>query len=309
VDEELVSLISTAMPAKRPARKLQIEETLGKLMARGEEFSVTISKETGLIEEGMYAGEKIINGGPYIRLVAPGQALSWDVDSLLDVNGTEWKLDSMSYQLSGGALTVESRGYVGKCAAKLHMTLSGNGEIITSYEVEKPPEQCQEMGLRFVVNSSMDRLYWNRKGLWSTYPEDHIGRTVGYVNKLAPHADRERYRQKPEWPWSMDTKDFYLFPKEDRAEAARLPIPHDFRTLKENIIEYTLSNQIKGVGLRVESDGSIAARSRVKSGGAIDLLVDNEWTYLNLNWGNYERPVRLLSPYKGTVKVMLCRTE
>ena len=216
------------MSVERPAEDLKVEETDEKLIARGKEFSVTFSRKTGLIEEGEYAGERIIDAGPFVRVVVPGRALSWDVDSLHDETGTEWKLDTMSYQSSNESLAVALRGHAGKYTVKLHMTLTGNGEVVTSYEIENPPESCQEVGLRFVLNSTMDRLRWQRRGLWTTYPEDHIGRTVGYVNKFASSTEEERYRRKPEWPWSMDTKDFYLFQKEGGSAADPPSCPSRF---------------------------------------------------------------------------------
>ena len=283
-----------------------VDETPDKLIASGEQFSVTFSKASGLIEAGTFAGARIIDDGPYIRLVVPGRPLSWDVDSLADVTGTEWKLDTMSYQPSNERLALALRGHAGRYAAKLNLSVTGDGEIVTSYEIEKPPENCREVGIRFLVNAAMDKLSWNRQALWSTYPEDHIGRSVGEASKFASIATHELYRQKPEWPWSRDTKDFYLFRKEGGTQPVGLPVPHDFRGLKENIFQYALWNQQTGVGLRVESEGTLGARTAVQPDGSLHLFVDNEWTYANLNWGNYERPVEPHSPYKGTVRVRFC---
>ena len=309
IDEEVITFSSQAPPNERPVKELRVDETPDKLVARGEDFSVTFSKNSGLIEAGIYAGEKIIDGGPFIHLVVPGRALSWDVDSLLDVTGMEWKLDTMSFQSSNERLAVALRGHAGKYAVKINLTVTGDGEIITSYEIENPPENCQEVGIRFLVNRGVDKLSWNRQALWSSYPEDHIGRSVGEVSKFASIAKRELYRQKPDWPWSMDTKDFSLFWKEGGMQPTGLPVPHDFRGLKENILQYALWNQDKRVGLRVESEGALAARTAVQRGGPLHLFIDNEWTYVNLNWGNYERPVKLQLPYKGTVNVRLCRAQ
>ncbi len=309
IDEEVLTFTSQAPRNARPVKELRVDETPDTLVARGEEFSVTFSRTSGLIEAGVYAGEKVIDGGPFIRLVVPGPSLSWDVDSLIDVTGMEWKLDSMSFQSSNERLAVALRGHAGKYAVKINLTVTGDGEIITSYEIENPPEKCQEVGIRFLVNAGVDKLSWNRQALWSSYPEDHIGRSVGEVSKFVSTGKREQYRQTPEWPWSMDTKDFSLFRKEGGMPPAGLPVPHDFRGLKENIVEYGLWNQQKGCGLRVESEGALAARTAVQRDGSLHLFVDNEWTYVNLNWGNYERPVTLQTPHKGVVKVRLCRAE
>ncbi len=156
-----------------------MEETPEELVARGEEFSVTFTKNSGLIEGGIFAGEEIVDRGPFIHLVVPGRALSWDVDSLLDVTGMDWKLDTMTYQSSKQRLAVTLRGHAGNYAVKLDLAVTGDGEIVTVYEIENPPEICQEAGIRFLVKSGVDSLSWNRQALWSTYPEDHLGRSVG----------------------------------------------------------------------------------------------------------------------------------
>jgi hypothetical protein len=309
IDEEVIILSSKPLPVARDPQELRVDETTGNLVARGENFSVTFAKHSGLIEAGIYAGETIIDGGPFMRLVVPGHALSWNVDSLLDVTGTEWKLDTMSFQSSKQRLAVALRGRAGMYGVKLTITVTGDGEIITSYEIENPPEKCQEAGIRFLMNPGLDRLSWNREGFWSSYPEDHIGRSVGEVSKFSSSANRERARQKPEGPWSMDTKDFYLFQKEGGLQPSGLPVPRDFCGMKENIFQYMLWNQPTRVGLRVESEGTLAARTGVGPDGSLHLFIDNEWTYVNLNWGNYERPVKLRPPYRGTVKVRLCRAE
>jgi beta-galactosidase len=309
IDEEVIAFSSQAAPDKRPVKRLRVDETPDKLIASGEEFSVTFSKASGLIEAGTFAGARIIDDGPYIRLVVPGRPLSWDVDTLADVTGTEWKLDTMSCQTSNERLALALQGHAGRYAAKFNLSVTGDGEIVTSYEIEKPPENCREVGIRFLVTPAMDKLSWNRHALWSTYPEDHIGRSVGEASKFASIATHELYRQMPDWPWSGDTKDFYLFRNEGGTQPAGLPVPHDFRGLKENIFQYALWNQQTGVGLRVESEGTLGARTAVQPDGSLHLFVDNEWTYANLNWGNYERPVEPHSPYKGTVRVRFCRAR
>jgi len=43
----------------------------------------------------------------------------------------------------------------------------------------------------------------------------------------------------------------------------------------------------------------------VQRNGNIYLYINNEWDYVNLNWGNYERAVKLTPTYKGKVSIKL----
>jgi hypothetical protein len=103
----------------------------------------------------------------------------------------------------------------------------------------------------------------------------------------------------------MDTRDHYLFPSRRGMQSSGLSVPHDFRSRRENVIRYALVNGISANGVEVVSDGTVAARASVRPDGRLDLLIDNEWTYLNMNWGNYERPAPLTRPYRNTITVRL----
>jgi hypothetical protein len=306
VDEEVISFESERIPPGVSSHDLRTEESALRILVSGKNFTVAFDRTTGLMESGTVAGERIIESGPIIRLITRGPALSWDVDTLLDVTGLTWTLDTMDVAASHEQVTVTSIGRGDSISVKLGISVSATGEIVTSYEIADPPERCQEIGVQFVLSSTLDLLSWSRRGLWSSYPEDHIGRTTGEAPKSVPGAEGERRRVKPEQPWCLDTKDFYLFPGSHGVLPSGGTVPRDFRSRKENILLYLVRDQRNGNGLRVESEGTVAARSAVKPDGSIQLFVDNEWTYLNLNWGNYERPVTLAHPFKGSVKVRLC---
>jgi hypothetical protein len=123
--------------------------------------------------------------------------------------------------------------------------------------------------------------------------------------KFALHPEREIAHQRPDGPWGMDTKDHFLFPASRGVQSSGLPVPHDFRSRKENVLRYALRDQSTGNGIEVTSDGTVAARTAVNADGSMQLFVDNAWTYLNMNWGNYERPAALKSPFRGTITVRL----
>ena len=305
VDEEVISFASLPAVGTGASNELKTENIGDMVIVRGENFAVSFDRRTGLITSAMTGGEKIIEAGPSVRVTKRGPSLSWDVDTVLDVTGTRWKPDTVHIRTSPGKVTVSSQGQTDSLSVKLEVTVTGSGEIITAYEIVDPPAQCQEAGIRYRLTSVPDHLSWNRVGLWSSYPADHIGRPVGEVARFTTDAAQETAHQHPDRPWGMDTKDHYLFPATQGVQPSGLPVPHDFRARKENVLRYALLHQSTGNGITVISDGTVAARTTVSSDGSLELFVDNAWTYLNMNWGNYERPVVLSNPYRNTVRVQL----
>ncbi len=68
--------------------------------------------------------------------------------------------------------------------------------------------------MSYVISSEVDRLSWEREGLWSAYPEDHTGRNTGTAYRES-RGHNQQYGEIPSWPWSEDEKDFTLFSRND----------------------------------------------------------------------------------------------
>lgn len=104
----------------------------------------------------------------------------------------------------------------------------------------------RQLGLLFETPKSLNKLSWQRKGVWSLYPEDHIGRLQGEAWAVMPGFDTsEGPEVQPTWPWG---------------HAASFLGTRDFRSTKSNILKASLlTNQ--GKGLMVISDGSQSSRS------------------------------------------------
>ena len=87
-----------------------------------------------------------------------------------------------------------------------------------------------------------DKLDWKRKGLWTTYPDDHIARLEGTAEAFVgvELSGIAGPASPPEYSWRHDTNGLGT---------------NDFRSTKENIIEAYLSSS-KARGPVVESDGN-----------------------------------------------------
>jgi hypothetical protein len=167
------------------------------------------------------------------------------------------------------------------------MRIDGEGLITTNFKVERVPPKTKE-------------LSWSRRGLCSVYPPDHIGRTMGVANKIRP-TGIEKYRAPPSWSWTQDTKDFFLFGKDDAGGQGT----NDFRSQKQNIWFASGIISRTGVRARAESEGRHAVRAEIRSDRHIRLNIYSARAYPELDWGN-ECPALPASPvYEGCVRVRL----
>jgi hypothetical protein len=168
---------------------------------------------------------------------------------------------------------------------EFEITIDGAGLITTMYRLDGERHGVRQVGLSFVLPHTVEKLAWKRSSLWSVYPEDHIGRPEGVALKRPGHAEL-KYGAKPEWPWSEDVGDFFLYGKEGHGPEAT----NDFRSLKENI--WWASCVLAGGAIRVraEGDAEIAARAALLPNGQVTFSLYNYWSYPDLEWGNYTGP-------------------
>ena len=307
VDEELLTLGVAEGWRELPPKAIDVTESGAAIQVAGEGFALTFSKTTGIIENGMVRGRRIIISGPLLHLTGSSGHINWSVDSLVDLSGTGWQMEDMAVQKSPNDLRVSVRGRAGSIDVSFATVVNGNGELSTVVDIPLLPERWREVGVRYVLDQGLDSLSWERNALWSFYPEDHIGRPVGTASKLVPATQREEYRERPAHPWSRDTRDFFVYGK--AGHDSPLGVPVDFRTTKEHILRYTLTDVRTHHSVTVSSDGTQAARAVVNADGTTTLIILNEWNYSNLSWGNYERVKKLASPYRGMVTLRLADGE
>jgi len=283
-----------------------VEEDQGGIRIKGKAFELLFSRQTGLMTSGAFAGTKIIESGPHLNLV--GQTL-----------GT-WTLKSLSATREASEAVVKIAGSYGPVEVEFQVRVDGQGLISTRYTLGAiPPLTRQvvdegyrrdvggywEVGVSYVLSSDIDRLAWSRKGLWSAYPEDHIGRNTG-VARREGRGSNQRYGEKPSWPWAEDEREFILFGRDDKGGRGTM----DFRSTKENI--YWASTILRDSGNRIQvvSDGKDAVRLEVlpppsdQTRGPVRLVINNEYNVPNLAWGNWVKDPIVVKPgYTNQVRM------
>jgi hypothetical protein len=255
VSPEPVTFAPPAGPA--PA----ISEDEDRIVLRGEAFSVSFSKITGLIETGTFKGKTLLKGGPYLNLIG-GSPLK------------NWKPEKISAVTDQTEAVVSISGSYDLTDVKFRIRIDGTGLFTTEYTIERtgiiPPEPTkvpwnkqdaggfEEVGIYYVLSAEIDQFSWDRKGLWSVYPDDHIGRNRGTAPRHIQGYETV-FGQKPLRPWALEERDFSIYGKYDTGGRGT----NDFRSMKEYIYEAYALHSETGHAVKVESPGTVAVRLEV----------------------------------------------
>jgi len=234
-----------------------VEEVGDRLLIRLEQGFVRLSKITGQIEAAEWAGQVILTGGP--GLIMTGIRLP------------DWTLDRMEHVFEDNRLVVTIQGHYGSVVSvTFRLQIDAGGRIDTNYTLDAinlPMPRTvkirvgldtgglEEIGVSYQLDASVDRLSWQRQGLWTHYPEDHLGRPQGTAVRTGA-ARQIRLGERPAWPWALDEKQFDLYGRFDTGWRGSL----DFRSAKHNICQATAWSSRQAGAVTVLSDGRDAVR-------------------------------------------------
>jgi hypothetical protein len=280
-------------PAGGPAPK--VVEDSRTIRVSGPSFEIVLSKASGLIRHAAYEGHTVLEGGPVLNL-APATLQNWWLSSLKAAT----RDDEAVIEISGNYQREGNFADQVLVNVEYQVRIDGRGLITTDFKLDGIPPGTGEVGVAYILPSETDQLSWSRKSLWSAYPPDHIGRAAGIANKVRL-GGREAYRAQPSWPWSQDTRDFFLFGKNDAGGRGT----NDFRSQKENIWFASGIVSRTGVRARVESEARHAVRAEVQATGQVRLNVNTAWAYPELDWGNDCPALPVSSVYHGSVRLRL----
>ena len=239
---------------------LLVEETVGMMTIKGDGFEIPFSKETGLISNATSKGQVIIEKGPFLHLDInlnhlTGAEVRKSARKFL-TSDSDWKKQSLTYTRKEGAVEVALSGFYQDVQTDILIRISPAGEMNVSYVVAGQPNgYLRETGLSFYLPERLDYLQWERKGMWSCYPEGAFAGNTGETSLYNPK--QVRYGENPAQPWSADTHNYYYWA--DAGANCDRPLTQMAKGMKENIYRYTLSATGGGAGLTVCSpDASLA---------------------------------------------------
>ena len=286
VQEELldISRKERRLPQSLPDfgdRPPRLEESASSLVISGDHFSLEISREKGQITEGKVDGVTVVTGGPALHLT--GLPLP------------PWEAESVDARMDDSKASVRICGHYGDIRVCFDLAVGGSGRMDVSCRLADMPYASprklamrigddtdaggyEEFGIRFTVSKDMQELFWKKKGLWSVFPDWHIGRLSGRA-VIFPEKNPEAARQgtpaalpddpafrpaaedtgmwkKPSGLWKDDLTDPLLFGRYD------LPCrgSRDTRSLKTGIFLGGVSRGKGTPAFCAFSDGSHSIR-------------------------------------------------
>ena len=233
------------------------------LTIQGNGFSWEFDKKKGKLSGAKVSGEEILKDGVELMILG-NKTNKCEPEASLHVPFFNsvcagWELHNYTWLVQNDSVIVTVTGSYNEANVEIQYAFSDDAKLKVSYllksKIQITPRQ---VGLVFSVPSGFDNLEWERKGLWSCYPEDHIGRNSGKAKAFGEIRLSGVSLEKPQHGWRFDANDLGC---------------NDFRATRENIYWATLSSD-KGTGILILSDGAQAFRSFVNEGNINFLVAD-----------------------------------
>mgnify|MGYP003293972964 CR=1 FL=1 len=250
-----------------------------------------------------FKGKTVMTGGPHLQLLRSGLS-----------TGEYWP-QSTKVSIEGSEAVIDMDVIYSPIAAAYQIRIDNNGLMTVHYTIKRIPDPAprsftipwssadmggySEVGLVFTLPSSVDRLTWDRKGLWTTYPENHVGRNHGIAWKSPEGLDDKE--------WKNLTYDFNWM----GGSLARSTVPNDFRASKEYFSKADVLLKDTTIGIEALSEEKDAIRLAVSPrGGDVSMFINNLWNYPTLGVGNYMKPAVIVNEgYSNTVYLRLIDTD
>jgi len=281
-----VSSVANSERSAKPGPLRYIHEGfwLGGPMERfvGDHFEIAFDGANGRIRRALVDRHSVLYGTPKLHLL-PIEATLAEFPIF-----ETWRLTRpLEIHPAGGDYEVIETGTYRDFAGELRFRLTPEGGLLVNYDFTYTgtDTRAREVGLQFGVPLWCDKLQWRRRGEWTVYPDDHIGRNDGIAMAHAP----EPQTVPPTRPFALDDT----------------PIgTNDFRSSKRNFVFASLTDK-EGYGVGIEAIGSQHLRASVGT-DLIEVNV-NDWfggvaaTSWGEWWQNYGqgRDVRPDDPNEG----------
>jgi len=302
IDEELINMEGEhKAPSIVSNGVWKVADETGQLTLKSGDFTFKINKKTGAIDQGSVKDVAVITGNPLLVVNRPKDAgVLKNTDAILS---GDYRISNFSFdQLNKEVFVIHSKGEVDKYPVEMVTSLYPNGQIKITYSADSIPAYTWDIGVGVPVASDLDKISWDRKGYWTTYPEEHMSALKGTAKKV--YNSTESFGIKPNFEVSHSMSDYFLTKKDPAVlYKAEMSASGIYRAKKENIYNYTISGDAGA--LNVISDGKQAAKMNVNKDGGQQLLVSDKWDYWTISWGNYQGTHNKTKKSSGTVFLQL----
>lgn len=302
IDEEK---FGSAKPLAKPAFEAGAVWTVTKkdniIELKNKQLSFAINENTGAILYAEKGNELLISGNPLLVVNKPQDA--GVLKNTPGIFSGDYTIQSAVINDNNkSAIVITTKGLVDLLPVEMATTLHATGLIEISYKADSIPSHTWDIGVGIPVNNNFNKISWERKGYWTTYPANHISGIEGSASKTV--ENNEQYRTLPNYDVANAMHDYYLNKTID-ASKAKMLTTESYRGRKENIYTYVVSGNDASKAVTVWSDGTQAAKMNVKKDGSQQLLVTDKWDYWSLSWGNYQGKPNPSRKAEGTITIQL----
>jgi len=206
----------------------------------GDNFEITFDGANGRIRRALIDRHSVLYQTPKLH-VQPIEATLEEFP-----NFETWRLTKpLDIHPAGSDYEVIENGTYRDFSGELRFRITPLGALRVSYDFTYTGTdvRTREIGLQFGIPGWCDKLEWKRRGEWTVYPEDHIGRNDGIA---MAHADGPQ-PVPPTQPYAQDDTPLGT---------------NDFRSTKRNFLFASLLDK-DGYGLGIEAIGSQHIRAMV----------------------------------------------
>jgi beta-galactosidase len=228
---------AAAAPANRDGPQLVTTDGYYQIKAGAAEWSV--NRMTGALS--MRCGPTpVIRSGPHLLLIAHNGEGETQMTGKTTIHAafspvcSQWQLQQVVAGVpAAGQIMVTIRGTYAEAGGAYNLLFSATGlEFGYDFKV-KGNINPRQTGVAFDFAPGFDLLTWKRRGLWSAYPDDHIGRLAGQAHAVTPDgkpAIEIGPRENPGTsPWANDNTRYGS---------------NDFRSTKENVLTASLGRAV-----------------------------------------------------------------
>jgi hypothetical protein len=220
--------VRTSPPKSGGAGSLSCREADGLIIISGQSFSFLLEKATGRLRGGSLSDRELNLSGPDLMLLplnSEGDTQMTKGDPSLPFTDAcvGWKAGAVTVKsASPNLVEIEVSGSYREAHGSFLYQWSAEGTLTVTYDFVLSDDKLnpRQIGLVWDLPTSFTQLSWARRGLWSVYPSDHIGRNRGTANLEGYPVSPVGPAAPPTWAW-----------KDDSRETGS----NDFRSTKENI--------------------------------------------------------------------------
>ncbi len=254
--------IATNNVPDKPDYKLSKTDNGIQTIIKGKTFTYIFDNKSGQLVSAISGDNVILTDPPSMMLLAQATEECKPQHNLfikpLNDMLSGWNCTKFECKLQNDTLLSETEGTFNEAKGKVIIKITTDGNIEFAYEF-KPEKDInpRQFGMVFYLPEDFNILTWVRKGIWTGYPEDHIGRETGTAT-LNIFNNRKSLWEQPLSSWKDDLR----------------PLGNnDFCSTKSNITEASIKTK-NNSGLYLSSDNKHSVRAFHENGKIGFLVAD-----------------------------------